>query len=73
MQDSVDRRNERGRGAVTGSVARSGGFAEDGCRVAGMGGTAVCSFLLIYHRSDQIREMGGFIERHVELAAGALT
>ena len=26
-------------------AGRSGGCAEDGCRVTGMGGTAVCSFL----------------------------
>ena len=34
-------------------TGRSGGCAEDGCRVTGMGGTVVCSFLLIHHRSGQ--------------------
>ena len=34
-------------------TGRSGGCAQDGCRVTGMGGIIVCPFLLIHHKSSQ--------------------
>ena len=35
-------------------TGRSGGRAQDGCRVTGMGGIIVCPFLLIHHKSSQV-------------------
>ena len=47
----------RGSRASTESLrtGRSGGCAEDGCRVTGMGGIIVCPFLLIHHKSSQVK------------------
>ena len=36
-------------------TGRPGGCAEDGCRVTGMGGITVCPFLLIHHKSSQVK------------------
>ena len=36
-------------------TGRSGGRAKDGCRVTGMGGIIVCPFLLIHHKSSQVK------------------
>ena len=40
-------------------TGRSGGCAQDGCRVTGMGGIIVCPFLPIHHKSSQVKVESG--------------